>query len=57
MIVGSHNLAYTDEMNSRSNRSVANAACLLAEGSSRPLALEADSNAPAAPAKAKKKKA
>lgn len=32
VIVGSHNLAYTDEMNSRSNRSVANAACLLAEG-------------------------
>jgi D-3-phosphoglycerate dehydrogenase len=32
VIVGSHNLAYTDEMNSRANRSVANAACLVTEG-------------------------
>lgn len=32
VILGSHNLAYTDEMNTKSNRSVANAACLLAGG-------------------------
>lgn len=31
VIVGSHNLAYTDEMNSRSNRSAANAVCQLAQ--------------------------
>jgi D-3-phosphoglycerate dehydrogenase len=32
VILGSHNLANTDEMNSRSNRSVANAACMLISG-------------------------
>jgi D-3-phosphoglycerate dehydrogenase len=32
VILGSHNLANTDEMNSRSNRSVANAACMLING-------------------------
>jgi phosphoglycerate dehydrogenase-like enzyme len=39
VILGSHNLAYTDEMNANSNRSVANAACAFFDGRVPPFAI------------------